>query len=158
MFSLQKKASKTNKGLTAVCPCIVSIIMTDDQLDATILDYLFIPSQLYMFRAMYSPIIRRTWLYLRLLVLFTDRQHYRWIVPEAVNTVKFSWWWVKTLPKICTADWVQANKPKAAPCWSSITKYALILVLLVHFYELPIFNNSGTIQRKWTSSNDFKTS
>ena len=41
-------------------PCIVSIVMTDDQLDATILDHLFIPSQLYMFRAMYSPIIRST--------------------------------------------------------------------------------------------------
>ena len=46
--------------------------MIDDQLDATILDHLFIPSQLYMFRAMYSPIIRSTCLYLQLLVLFTD--------------------------------------------------------------------------------------
>ena len=37
-----------------------SIIVNDDQQDATILDYLFIPNQLYMFRAMSSPIIRST--------------------------------------------------------------------------------------------------
>jgi len=39
------------------------IIVNDDQQDATILAYLFIPNQLYMFRAMSSPIIRSTWLY-----------------------------------------------------------------------------------------------
>ena len=49
-----------------------SKILIDDQLDAIILDYLFIHTQLYMFRAIYSPIIRSTWLYLQLLVLFTD--------------------------------------------------------------------------------------
>ena len=31
-----------------------------------------IPSQLYMFRAMFSPIIRSTWLYLQYLVVFTQ--------------------------------------------------------------------------------------
>jgi len=31
-----------------------------------------IPSQLYMFWAMFSPIIRSTWLYLQLLVVFTQ--------------------------------------------------------------------------------------
>jgi len=36
------------------------IIVNDDQQDATILVYLFIPNQLYMFRAMSSPIIRGT--------------------------------------------------------------------------------------------------
>jgi len=36
------------------------------------LAYLFIPSQLYMLRAMSSPIIRSTWLYLQLLILSTD--------------------------------------------------------------------------------------
>ena len=35
-------------------------IAIDDQQDATILVYLFIPNQLYMFRAMSSPIIRST--------------------------------------------------------------------------------------------------
>ena len=30
--------------------------------------YLFIPNQLYMFRTMFSPIIRSTWLYLQLLI------------------------------------------------------------------------------------------
>jgi hypothetical protein len=33
------------------------MIVNDDQQDATILAYLFIPNQLYMFRAMYSPIV-----------------------------------------------------------------------------------------------------
>ena len=36
------------------------IIVNDYQKDATILTYLFIPNQLYMFRAMSSPIIRST--------------------------------------------------------------------------------------------------
>jgi len=31
-----------------------------------------IPSQLYMFRVMFSPIIRSTWLYLQHLVIFTN--------------------------------------------------------------------------------------
>jgi len=33
--------------------------------------YLFIPNQLYMFRAMSSPIIRSIWLYLQHLILST---------------------------------------------------------------------------------------
>ena len=45
---------------TFVCPCIVSIIANDDQQAATILVYLLIPNQLYMFRAMSSPIIGST--------------------------------------------------------------------------------------------------
>ena len=53
-------------------PCFVSIIVNDDQQNAIILVYLFIPNQLYMFRAMCSPIVRSTWLYLQLLVLSTD--------------------------------------------------------------------------------------
>ena len=57
-------------NLTFVYPCIVSIIVNDDQQDATILGYLFI-YQLYMFRGMFSQIIGRTWLYLQLLILST---------------------------------------------------------------------------------------
>jgi len=53
-------------------PCIVSIIVNDDQQDATVLADLFIPNQLYMFRAMSSPIIRSISLYLQLLILSTD--------------------------------------------------------------------------------------
>ena len=49
----------------------IVVIVIDDQ-DATVLVYLFIPNQLYIFRAMYSPIIRSTWLYLQLLILSTD--------------------------------------------------------------------------------------
>ena len=50
-------------------------VVTDDQQDANILVYLFIyifiPNQLYMFRAMSSPIIRSTLLYLQHLILPT---------------------------------------------------------------------------------------
>ena len=38
-------------NLTFVCPCIASVTVNDDQQDANILVYLFIPNQLYMFRA-----------------------------------------------------------------------------------------------------------
>ena len=40
--------------------------------DGSILAYLFIPNQLYMFRTMSSPIIWSTWLYLQHLILFTE--------------------------------------------------------------------------------------
>ena len=48
------------------------MIVNYEQQDATILAYLFIPNQLYMFRVKSSPIIRSTWLYLQLLILFAD--------------------------------------------------------------------------------------
>jgi hypothetical protein len=63
-----------------------------------------------MFRAVFSPIIRNTWLYLQYLVMFTQvaagwrRQQLGWTLPDTVNTVKCSWWWMKTLPETCTAD------------------------------------------------------
>ena len=37
------------KAMLFVYPCILSIILINDQQDATILAYLFIPNQLYMF-------------------------------------------------------------------------------------------------------------
>ena len=43
--------NKATLGLTSICPCIVSIIVNDDQKYTTILAYLFIPNQRYMFRA-----------------------------------------------------------------------------------------------------------
>ena len=45
--------------------------VNDDQQAATILAFLFIPNQIYVFRAMSSPIIRNTWLYLQFLILST---------------------------------------------------------------------------------------
>ena len=110
---------------TFAFPLIVSIIVNNDQQDANILTYLFIPNQRYMFRVMSSPIIRSTWLYLQLLILSTDtaarwchgwdgtafhlihdtsQQQYRWTISEAVNTVKCSWWWAKISPETCSAD------------------------------------------------------
>jgi hypothetical protein len=46
-------------NLMFMCLCITSIIINDDQQDATILD-LFISSLLYMFRAIPPTIIRST--------------------------------------------------------------------------------------------------
>jgi hypothetical protein len=91
-----------NVNLTFVC--IVSIIVNDDQQDATILAYLFIPNQLYMFWAMFLPIIRSTWLYLQHLILYTGIAAGWGTIADAVYTVKCSWWWAKTSPKICRAD------------------------------------------------------
>jgi hypothetical protein len=52
--------------------CLLCLIVNDDQQDATILAYLFIHNQLYMFRAKSSPIIGNTLLYLQVLKLSTD--------------------------------------------------------------------------------------
>ena len=72
---------------------------------ATILAYLCITNQLYMFRVTSSPIIRSTWLYLQHLIFptgiaaGTSQQQYRWTISDAVNTVKCSWWWRRHHPK-----------------------------------------------------------
>ena len=126
-----------------VCPYIVSKIRNWWPKRCRFLVYLFVPNQLYMFRAMLSPIIRSTWLYLQLLIKSTHvaavrchgrdgtqfhlvhdtgRQQHGWTISEAVNTVKCSWWWAKASPETCRADWVQINKPK-------------ICILLVINYE-----------------------
>jgi len=34
----------------------------------------------------------------------TSRQRHWWILPDAVNTVKCSWWWTETSPETCRAD------------------------------------------------------
>jgi hypothetical protein len=76
---------------------------------------MWIMRRVYMFRAMFSPIIRNTWLYLQYLVVFThvytrlrihivqfqliqdtSRQQRGWTLPDTVNIVKFTWWWAKT--------------------------------------------------------------
>ena len=124
-----------------------------------LLVYLFVPNQLYMFRAMFSPSIRSTWLYLQLLILSTyvaasrcygrdrttfhlvhdtGRQKHRWTISEAVNTVKCSWWWKKTSPETCRANWVQINEPK-------------ICILLVSNYELRHRNTGSTIRNSFTA-------
>jgi hypothetical protein len=83
--------------------------------------------QLCMFRAMFSPIIRSTWLYLQYLAVFTQvavgwclgwvetakqfqliqvnsRQQPGWTLPDIVNTDTCSWWWAKTSHETCRAD------------------------------------------------------
>jgi hypothetical protein len=66
---MEHEDSYIHDHMTFVCPCIVGIIVNDDQQDETTLAYLFIPNQLYMFRAMSSSIIRSIWLYLQHLIL-----------------------------------------------------------------------------------------
>jgi len=34
----------------------------------------------------------------------TSRQRHWWLLPDAANTVKCSWWWAKTSPETCGAD------------------------------------------------------
>ena len=63
------------EDMTFVYPCVASIIVNDDQQGATIFVYLFIPNDLYMFRAMLH------------LIHDTSRRQYRWTISEAVNTV-----------------------------------------------------------------------
>jgi len=48
------------------------INVNSDQQDATILAYLFIPNQLYMFRAMSSHTVTSTSLYLQFFILSTE--------------------------------------------------------------------------------------
>jgi hypothetical protein len=57
--------------MTFVCPCIFGINVSDEQVDASILDYFFIPNKLYMFRVKSSLTIISTWLYLQNLILST---------------------------------------------------------------------------------------
>ena len=82
-----------------------------------------------MFRAIFSPIIRSTCLYLQYLVVFTQvaagwclgwvetevsglcyvytsRQQLCWTLQDTVNTGNCSWWWAKTSPETC---WVNLN-------------------------------------------------
>jgi len=72
------------------------------------IDSFIIPSRFYMFRAMFPPITRSTWLHLQYLVVFTQvaasRQQLGWTLLDIVNTVKCSWWWAKTTPETCRAD------------------------------------------------------
>jgi len=34
----------------------------------------------------------------------TSQQQYQCTISDAVNTVKCSWWWAKTMPETCRAD------------------------------------------------------
>jgi len=80
-----RKLINLTLNLTFVYPCIVSIIVNDDQQDATILAYLFIPNQLYMFRAMSGTDLDQF-----RLIHDTSQHQYRWTISDAVNTVKCS--------------------------------------------------------------------
>ena len=70
------------------------------------------------------------------LVHDTGRQQHRWTISEAVNTVKCSWWWAKTPPETCRADWVQINKTKI--CILLVNNYELSKHLLPRYLQLII--------------------
>ena len=104
------------KEAYTVLPCTsIAIIVNDDQQDATILAYLFIHNQLYMFRGCLRPssgaldCIYSFWYYPPTLLLAgvmdevefhlihdTSLQQHRWTISETANTVKGSWWLAKT--------------------------------------------------------------
>jgi hypothetical protein len=73
-------------------------------------------------------------IYLFHLVHDTARQQHRWTISEAVNTVKCSWWWAKTSPETCRADWVQINKQKI--CILLIISYEVYQRVLIHTWLL----------------------
>ena len=126
-----------------VCSCIFSVIRNWWPTICHFLVYLFVPNQLSMFRAMVSPIISRchgrdeTPFHL---VHNTGRQQHSWTISEAVNTVKYSWWWAKPSPETWRADWVQINKPK-------------ICIFVFISYELY----DGFVLRIWATSFDIST-
>ena len=71
--------------------------------------------QPYMFRATNSPILRSTfWLYIQLLVQWTDTAADRCIVPKYVYTVeKCSWGWANLSPETCRAELKRLKKRKS---------------------------------------------
>jgi hypothetical protein len=71
------------------------------------------------------------------LVHDTGRKQHEWTIWEAVKTVKCSWWWAKTSPEICRADWVQINKSKVVSCWSSVTNYLM--------FQLNVANTGNSL-------------
>ena len=60
MLGLDRLITASSNDPFKVIPSRLLLGVNDDQQDATILAYLFIPNQLYMLRAMFSPIIRNT--------------------------------------------------------------------------------------------------
>ena len=122
--------------LMFVCPCIVSIIRNWWPTRCKFWFIYLYPISCTCFRRYFRPssgaldCIYSFWYsppmfcrpVSRHLVHDTSQQQHRWTITEAVNTVKCSWWWAKTSPETCTADWVQINKPK-------------ICILLVINYE-----------------------
>ena len=100
--------------------------------------------QPYVFRATNSPILRSTfWLYIQLLVKCTDiaadrchgwdgidfhltgRQQCRYIVPEAVYTVKkCSWGWANLSSETCRSELKRLmNEKIVASCWLFTSLY-----------------------------------
>jgi hypothetical protein len=80
-------------------------------------DAFIIPSRLYMFRAMFSPIIRSTWLYLQYLVVFTQVASC-WC-PEWVETELRRLWGV--YKPIIRSTWLYLQHlvvfTQVASCW-----------------------------------------
>jgi len=47
----------------------------------------------------------------------TSLQQLVWTLPDNVNTVKCSWWWPKTSPETCRADWNNKLSCIVTSCW-----------------------------------------
>jgi len=58
VYNKKEISSHINRALMSVCPCILSIIRNWWTTRCNFLVYLFVPNQLYMFRAMYLFYLR----------------------------------------------------------------------------------------------------
>ena len=89
-----------------------------------------IPSQLYVFRAMFSPIIRSTWLYLQYLLVFTQVAAgwcLGWVETE------LSWLWGVYTPHNQHSSVSTHLRHQPAATWVNTTiccKYSLVLMMM----------------------------
>jgi hypothetical protein len=113
--------SKPKLHLTFMSPCIVIYYENNQQVAAIQVNLLFLVSSTCFGRCFGPSSGAR--LYLQYLVVCTQtaanwchgwvetqlihdisQQQFGWILPDTVNTVKCSWWWVKTSPEACRVD------------------------------------------------------
>ena len=78
------------------------------------------------------------------LIQDTSRQLLGWILPDTVNTVKCSWWWAKTSPETCRAEYIYIGFHAKYPSvfvrfeWTlNFSQYIFKKYLNIKFYENP---------------------
>jgi len=103
-----------------------------------------IPSRLYMFRVMFSSIIRSTWLYLQYLVVFTQvaagwcPEWVGWTLPDTVNTVKCLWWVSTHSGHQPAATWVNTTR---------YCKYSQVLLMMGENIARNMYSQLGIINQ-----------
>ena len=151
--------------LIFLCPCVISTIRYWWPTRRKFLVYFVVPNQLYIFRGMFSPIIRSTWLYLQHLIQSTHVAAGRCHVPSrpwhrpASTEMDYIWsskysqlllMMDENIAEICRADWVQINKPKS--CILLVISYGDIRLLLLGLSSFYLVT-SGTLDSVRDDSN-----